>query len=330
MLFDGVRQGVGMGALTLRRAAFLVCFGLVLAPQTSPPLALFIGLMLGLGGIEPFGEKPPAWWKKAPKLLLQASVVGLGFGMNIDEVVRAGRAGLVYTAVGIGLTLLTGWALGRLLGVSEISSNLISVGTAICGGSAIAAVGPILRAREEEMTVALGTVFILNSVALLIFPMLGVTFGLDERQFGLWAALAIHDTSSVVGATAKYGAEALAVGTTVKLARALWIVPLALGLALMKGGKERSGAPIQWPWFIGLFLLAALISSYVSPGNHLYSALARLARTGLALTLFLIGANIKRSTLAAVGVSPLLQGIFLWLLSGGVTLALIAGGLIDY
>lgn len=248
--------------------------------------------------------------------------------MNFDEVLKAGRSGLFYTAAGIGLTLLTGWLLGRLLGVAETSSHLISVGTAICGGSAIAAIGPILDAREEEMSVSLGTVFILNSLALLVFPALGAAVGLDERQFGLWAALAIHDTSSVVGATAKYGGTALAIGTTVKLARALWIVPVALGLAM---ARRRMGRPgIQWPWFILFFVVAALLNSYVPLGAPLYPWLARLARSGLTATLFLIGAGITRATLASVGPRPLLQGTTLWILTGVVTLILIARGTIGF
>ena len=302
---------------------------LTIAPSASPPLALALGLLMGLSGIRPFGGMPPGWWRRTPKTLLQVSVVGLGFGMDFGEVMRAGSAGLVYTTVGIGLTLLAGWLLGRLLGVAETSSRLISVGTAICGGSAIAAIGPILDAREEEMSVSLGTVFILNSVALLVFPLAGAAVGLDERQFGLWAALAIHDTSSVVGATAKYGATALAIGTTVKLARALWIVPLALGLALSRAGGE-GRARIQWPWFILFFLVAAMLNSYVPAGDSLYPWLTRLARSGLTVTLFLIGAGITRATLAAVGLRPLLQGTVLWVLTGVATLLLIAGGAIGF
>ncbi|MFZ4984608.1 MAG: YeiH family protein [Blastocatellia bacterium] len=304
-------------------AIFIVCLGVVLTPQASPPLALAIGLLAGLCGIRPFGESPPAWWRSLPKILLQTSVVGLGFGMDFSEILRVGRAGLIHTAVGIGLTLLAGWLIGRWLKVSETSSRLISVGTAICGGSAIAAVGPILGAREEEMSVALGTVFILNSLALLIFPALGVTIGLDEQQFGLWAALAIHDTSSVVGATAKYGATALAAGTTVKLARALWIVPLAVGLAVMRA-RNAGRADVQWPWFIIFFLAAALLNSFVTAGDPLYFWLTRLARSGLTVTLFLIGAGLTRATLASTGWRPLLQGTLLWILTGGLTLCLIA------
>src|SRR5205085_9221564 len=207
----------------------------------SPPLALALGLAFGLLCTHPFRKQAQAF----SKTLLQICVVGLGFGMNLYEVLRAGRSGFVYTALGISFTMLRGLALGRLLKVAHTGALLISVGTAICGGSAIAAVGPVAGAKDEEMSVSLGTVFILNSVALLIFPAIGLAVGLDQTQFGLWAALAIHDTSSVVGATDKYGAAALAIGTTVKLARALWIVPLTLGVAFVK----RKEARIQWPWF---------------------------------------------------------------------------------
>ena len=187
---------------------------------------------------------------------------------------------------------------------------LISTGTAICGGSAIAAVGPITNATDEEMAVSLGTVFVLNSVALLIFPAIGTALKLTQQQFGLWAALAIHDTSSVVGAAAKYGAVALAIATTVKLARALWIVPLSIATAVVRGAK----AKIQWPWFIGLFCLAAVCNTYLPAGVHAYSVAVKVAKIGLTATLFLIGSGISVATLKQVGPRPLLQGILLWLL----------------
>ena len=183
----------------------------------------------------------------------------MGFGMNLHEVLRAGRSGFLYTACGIAFALTVGLFLGRLLQVNKTSSLLISAGTAICGGSAIAAVAPIIQADAEETAISLGTIFILNSIALLIFPLLGWALHLTQEQFGLWSALAIHDTSSVVGATARYGPAALVVGTTVKLTRALWIVPVALGVALVKHSKTK----IQWPWFILLFCLAAVVNTYV-------------------------------------------------------------------
>ncbi len=297
----------------------LFVLGLVFAltPWASPPLALALGLAYGLTFTHPFLGRS----QHASRRLLQACVIGLGFGMNLQQVWGAGRSGFVYTAVGITASLALGLALGRLLGVRSREALLISVGTAICGGSAIAAVGPVAGARDEEMTVALGTVFVLNAVGLLLFPVIGAALGLTQTQFGLWAALAIHDTSSVVGATAKYGAVALAVGTTVKLARALWIVPMSLATAAV----TRHGAKIQWPWFILFFVLAAVANSYVPAGRHLFGGLAALARVGLTVTLFLIGSHLSRHTLRDVGPRPLVQGVILWSIVSVVTLVLIRG-----
>lgn len=302
----------------LARIIFLLCFIFVCSPYASPPLALAIGLGFGLLFTHPYSQQT----KKYSKTLLQVCVVGLGFGMNLQDVIRAGLSGFVYTAIGIAGTMLAGIALGRLLKVESTSALLISVGTAICGGSAIAAVGPVAGAKDEEMSVSLGTVFILNSVALLVFPMIGAAYGLSGPQFGLWSALAIHDTSSVVGAAAKYGMGALAVGTTVKLARALWIVPLTLITAAVR----KREASIQWPWFILFFCLAAVVNTYLP--SEIYPVLTRLARTGLTLTLFLIGSGISKATLRRVGVRPLVLGVVLWLLVGTLSLLLIRYGVI--
>ena len=272
----------------------------------SPPVALALGLVFGLTLPHPYGREA----KKSSKYLLQASVVGLGFGMNLHQVVQAGRSGFVYTLLGISFALVVGMGLGALLNVQRVPAFLISTGTAICGGSAIAAVGPITQASDEEMAIALGTVFVLNSVALLIFPAIGAALKLSQSQFGLWAALAIHDTSSVVGAAAKYGAVALAIATTVKLARALWIVPLSVATAMVRRAK----AKIQWPWFIGLFCLAAVCNTYLPAGAHEYSLAVKIAKIGLTATLFLIGSGISVATVKQVGPRPLLQGIILWLL----------------
>jgi uncharacterized integral membrane protein (TIGR00698 family) len=296
-----------------------IVFGLGLLAAASsflsPPFALAVGLVFGLIFRHPF-EKQSA---RLSRLLLQISVVGLGFGMNLHEVLRAGRRGFLYTILSITFAMIAGMILGALLRVQKISAYLISTGTAICGGSAIAAVGPITGATDEQMAVSLGTVFVLNAVALLIFPAIGILLKLTQTQFGLWAALAIHDTSSVVGAAAKYGSEALQVGTTVKLARALWIVPLALGTSVLKGAK----AKVQWPWFIGLFCLAAVCNTYLPSGAALYATLSKLARIGLALTLYLIGSGISIATLKQVGHRPLLQGVLLWLLVSLASLWLI-------
>lgn len=287
-----------------RKNIFFV--GLILAGSglVSPPLALVIGLVYGVGfqGADSFVAKDLS------KFLLQASVVGLGFGMNLHEVIRVGRSGFVYTAVGISLSMIIGLTLGRLLQVDAGSSLLISVGTAICGGSAIAAVGPIAQASEEQMAVSLGTIFILNSIALLTFPLIGWALHLTQTQFGLWAALAIHDTSSVVGAAEKYGSVALVIGMTVKLARALWIVPVSIATAVVK----RSNSRIQWPWFILFFCLAAMANTYVPAFSHVYSVCDRLGKIGLSATLYLIGAGLSKKTLQQVGFRPLVQGVALW------------------
>jgi len=291
--------------------------GVILAASgfISPPIALLGGLIYGLTLAHPFHVES----KKLSKFLLQASVVALGFGMNLHEVLRAGKSGFVYTALSITGAMLLGLGLGYLIHVQQKPSFLISAGTAICGGSAIAAVGPIAQANEEEMAVSLGTVFILNSVALFLFPVIGLALHMSQTQFGLWAALAIHDTSSVVGATAKYGAAALAVGTTIKLARALWIVPLAAVTAVVLKSKAR----IQWPWFILLFCLAALLNTLLPTFSGTFGVLNHLGRIGLTVTLFLIGTSLSKQTLAKVGVRPLLQGLILWLIVGTTTLALI-------
>jgi uncharacterized integral membrane protein (TIGR00698 family) len=290
----------------LARIIFLLCLLVSASGFVSPPVALAMGLVFGLLLPHPYSRQA----KTFSKFLLQASVVGLGFGMNLHQVVQAGRSGFVYTLLGISFALLAGMGLGALLGVQRVPAFLISTGTAICGGSAIAAVGPITQASDEEMAIALGTVFVLNSVALLTFPAIGSALKLTQPQFGLWAALAIHDTSSVVGAAAKYGAEALAIATTVKLARALWIVPLSIATAIVRGAK----AKIQWPWFIALFCLAAVCNTYLPGGAHAYAAAVKVAKIGLTATLFLIGSGISLETIKRVGPRPLLQGIILWLI----------------
>jgi len=295
----------------------IFCLALVLAATglVSPPLALLGGLVYGFAVPHPFQLES----KRLAKFLLQASVVALGFGMNLQQVLHAGRSGFLYTAVSITVVMLLGLGLGYLFRVGKKSAFLISAGTAICGGSAIAAVGPIADASEEEMAVSLGAVFILNSVALFLFPLIGYAFHMTQSQFGLWSALAIHDTSSVVGATAKYGATALAIGTTIKLARALWIVPLCLVTAVTLKSKAR----IQWPWFILLFCFAVLLNSLLPAFNSTFGVLNHLGKIGLTVTLFLIGTGLNKATLKQVGVRTLLQGLALWIIVGAATLALI-------
>lgn len=313
-------MGDWVSSSRLMNAKILFIAGLIfcLTPWASPPLALVAGLVFGAIATHPY----PGPSRKYSKLLLQAAVVGLGFGMNLQEVIKAGKSGFLYTAISITFAMSLGMLLGKLFSVQTRPAFLISTGTAICGGSAIAAVGPITGATEDEMSVSLGTVFVLNSVALLTFPAIGLWLKLSQSQFGLWAALAIHDTSSVVGAAAKYGAVALAVGTTVKLARALWIVPVSLGTAAIKGSKTR----IQWPWFILFFCLAAVANTYFFPGARAYHLLSAAGKVMLIVTLFLIGASLSPAALRKVGPRPLLQGVVLWIIVAVVSLEAIRAG----
>ena len=300
-----------------RKAVFIVALLLCLSPAMGPPLALLLGLVLALTIGDPFAR----WNHTATGWLLQASVVGLGFGMNLHHAMAAGKDGLVFTVSSIVFTLAFGWFLAKRLRVDGISAFLISSGTAICGGSAIAAVSPIVQADRKQMTVALGTVFILNSVALLVFPLLGHLLHMTQHQFGLWCAIAIHDTSSVVGAAAAFGEEALQVATTVKLERALWIIPLSLITALvMKGGGK-----VRMPWFIGLFIGAMVFSSYFPQYDVVYEWLTLAAKRGLTLTLFLIGASLTLGTMRSVGVKPMVLGILLWILISTLSLIAILG-----
>lgn len=289
----------------IRRVLFFLLILFCVTPWCSPPLALALGLAFALTLGSPYKTS------KATKLLLQGSVVGLGFGMNLGKVVDAGRAGLLFTIATIVGTLALGYALGRAMNISSGTAHLISSGTAICGGSAIAAVGPVIGASDEEMSVSLGTVFVLNAIALFIFPLIGGALQLTQTQFGVWAAIAIHDTSSVVGAASAFGAEALQIATTVKLTRALWIVPLTLGTAFAFRKHEK--AKVALPWFILFFLLASVVRTYVPAPQELWDLLVRIARVGLTVTLFLIGSSLTRASLAKVGIRPLILGVVLWI-----------------
>jgi len=308
----------------LNRLLFISLLLFCLTPWASPPIALVLGIALGLTFGNPYGKQT----RYGTRYLLQASVVGLGFGMNLYEVVRAGAHGFVYTAVGITFALGLGMFLTYALKVERTAGFLIATGTAICGGSAIAAVGPVAKASEDEMSVALGTVFILNSIALLIFPVIGKALHLSQSQFGLWAALAIHDTSSVVGAAAKYGHDALIVGTTVKLARALWIVPVTIATAAFMRRKGGAKVKIAWPWFIAFFVLAAVLATLVPTGKQVFVMLYTAGKIGLTATLFLIGCGVNRATLREVGPRPLVQGVLLWIVVAVASVALIRYGII--
>ena len=274
----------------------------------TPPVALFLGLVFALL----CGQAYPKFNKKVSKKLLQYSVVGLGFGMNLHASLASGKEGMLFTIISVIGTMIIGMFIGqKMLKVNRDTSYLISSGTAICGGSAIAAVGPVIKAKDSDMSVALATIFVLNAIALFIFPILGEWLGLTQQEFGTWAAIAIHDTSSVVGAGAAYGEEALQVATTIKLTRALWIIPLALATSVIfKNGDKK----ISIPWFILWFIVAILLNTYVLDSvPEVGKAISGLARKGLIITMFFIGASLSTDVLKAVGVKPLVQGVLLWL-----------------
>ena len=275
----------------------------------TPPAALFIGLAFALL----CGQAYPKFNKKVSKKLLQYSVIGLGFGMNLHASLASGKEGMLFTIISVIGTMLIGMFIGmKILKVNRDTAYLISSGTAICGGSAIAAVGPVIKAKDSDMSVALATIFVLNAIALFVFPTIGEWIGLTQQQFGTWAAIAIHDTSSVVGAGAAYGEEALQVATTIKLTRALWIIPLALVTSVI---FRNSSNKISIPWFILWFVVAILLNTYVLDGMpQVGKAIAGVARKGLIITMFFIGASLSTDTLKAVGIKPLVQGVMLWVL----------------
>jgi uncharacterized integral membrane protein (TIGR00698 family) len=307
-----------------RKAVFILLIVFCLSPYGSPPVALALGLAMAFATGNPF----PNLTGKPTKILLQSSVVLLGFGMNLGAIYKAGRQGILFTIATIFGTLVIGYLVGKALTVRAKTSALISSGTAICGGSAIAAVGPAIDADPEEMSVALGTVFILNSVALFLFPILGNGLGLTQNQFGVWAAIAIHDTSSVVGAAQAFGAEALSIATTVKLARALWIAPVALIFAITyRKSDTESKTKIAIPWFIFLFVGTAAIRTFAAAEilPSIFDSLVNLAKAGMTVTLFLIGASLTPETLRAVGPRPLIQGIMLWTLISVVSFFAVRG-----
>ncbi|RBQ11732.1 YeiH family protein [Pedobacter miscanthi] len=296
-----------------RKIIFITCAIACLTPFFNPAVALFLGLAIA----QTIGHPYLHINQKMTHLLLQVSVVGLGFGMNVQSALQAGREGILFTVASISSTLVLGYLMGRWLKLEKKTSYLISTGTAICGGSAIAAISPVINAGEKQITVALGCVFILNSLALFLFPAIGHYFNLSQTQFGLWCAIAVHDTSSVVGAASKYGARALEVATTVKLARALWIIPVAFLSTFIFKSKTKK---ISIPYFISLFILAMIANTYVPAVKATSPVLISLAKAGLNLTLFLIGAGLSRQVLSNVGLKPFLQGIVLWLFISTVSL----------
>ena len=294
-------------SITTREVIFLLAVVLCLSPLISPPIALLMGLIIAQFIGHPYLHLN----HKATHILLQVSVVGLGFGMNVTSALKAGKEGILFTIVSIIGTLVIGFFMGKFLKIEKKTSYLISTGTAICGGSAIAAISPVIKAEEKQISVALGTIFILNSAALFLFPFIGHQLNLPQSQFGMWCAIAIHDTSSVVGAASKYGPQALEIATTVKLARALWIIPVAFLSTFIFKNKE---SKIKIPYFIGLFVLAMIANTYIPFVQQYNHYLTNIAKAGLTLTLFLIGCGLNRKTISSVGFKPLIQGVILWVI----------------
>jgi uncharacterized integral membrane protein (TIGR00698 family) len=307
-----------MSVKTVQKIVFWLLLLACLTPWVTPPFALLLGLLASLGLIHPFRARN----KQVSTWLLQIAIIGLGFGMPAREVLTVGPQAVALTVVSLALTLGLGWLLGRIFKVPAKLAYLLSVGTAICGGSAIAAVAPVIAADETDISLALATVFLLNALALFLFPWVGEALQLTQAQFGLWAALAIHDTSSVVGAGARFGEEALRIATAVKLQRALWIVPLTLVSAW---ALRRKDAPIKWPWFIGGFVLAVLAHTLWGDAGGLFPLMAKGAKQLMTVTLFLIGAGLTREMLMRLSVRPLVMGATLWLVVSGAALWVVRG-----
>lgn len=288
------------------KVIFVLLVLLSLSGLINSPLALALGVVFALVFEHPFAKASQI----LVKWLLKIAVIGLGFGMYLDEALAAGKDGFFLTLFSIILTLGLGFLIGKLFKLDKKLAHLISSGTAICGGSAIAAVAPAIRSKNENISIALAVVFILNAVALLVFPYIGAFFDMSQHHFGLWAAIAIHDTSSVVGAAQAYGKEALSIATTVKLARALWIIPVSLFSVLWFKGTENK---IKIPWFIFLFLLAIIINTYTGFPDFLSIGITKVSRTLLVVTLFLIGTSLSKDRVKSAGIKPMLLGVILWL-----------------
>lgn len=313
--------------LVLMFIPFKLIFGVSVI---TAPIALFIGLIFAII----FGIPYPKFNKKLSKYLLQASVVGLGFGMNLEKSLQSGAEGMIFTIASVIIVMVCGVVLGQVMRINDKTSYLISSGTAICGGSAIAAVGPVLKADQNEMAVSLGVIFILNAIALFIFPPLGHYLGLSQHQFGTWAAIAIHDTSSVVGAGAAFdqmyypgSTEACDLATLIKCTRALWIIPLAIFTMwfFRKDGKDEGKSRISIPWFILLFILAMIFNTYVGSDSlrPVYNVLVDVAKQCLIAVLFAIGAGLSLKVIKQVGAKPLVQAVALWIIIGVGSLAAI-------
>lgn len=305
-----------MNKENISKVLFFLGAAATLTPFINPPLALLMGLIFSQTIIHPYKK----YNSKITKILLQVSVVGLGFGINLFEAAKAGKEGLLLTVTTIFLTIIAGILLGKLLKIKQNTTTLISTGTAICGGSAIAAVAPVVSAKEDEISVALATIFILNAIALFVFPEIGSILNLSQEQFGLWSAIAIHDTSSVVGAAHKFGEEALRIATTVKMERALWIIPVALFYSFLYRNKS---VKISIPYFILYFVVAMVISTYIPDIKPVGDIIVVAAKKGLTLTLFFIGFGLSRDAIKSVGIKPLILGIILWVLISVISLTYI-------
>ena len=295
---------------------------LSLVPVLSSGLALFMGILFAFVFGNPFAERT----KSLTPLFLGLAIIGLGAGMNLLTVAKLGFHGMGYTVLGIASTFVIGTLLGKFLKTERDTSLLITVGTAICGGSAIAAVAPVIRAKPHEITISLGIVFSLNAIALFLFPFIGHQLLLSGEQFGLWSALAIHDTSSVVGASLQYGQGALAVGTTTKLARALWIVPVAMGIGFLRAKEAKQSEETQKakkPWFILGFLGMAALVTFIPNLQPFGDVLNTLAKRLMVMTLFLIGSNLSPAAIKSVGAKPFIQGILLWVIMASTSLFVI-------
>ena len=309
--------------LLYRKVVFILAAGFCLTPWASPPIALMLGIFLALTHENPFHQIT----RPAAKYLLEASVIMLGFGMNLAVVLKAGANGALFAVGSISATFVLGYFLGKWLKIPIKASALISAGTAICGGSAIAAVSSVINAAESEISVAMGTVFVLNAVALFVFPPLGHALHLTQAQFGTWSGIAIHDISSVVGAASHYGQSALYTATAVKLSRALWIVPISAAASyIFQRQQAKSGDVIhkpQVPWFIGLFILASVGRTFIPQVVSWSPIITHVSEAGLTLTLFLIGAGLYRRMLKAVGWKPMVQGVVLWIFISATSLGVI-------
>lgn len=300
----------------LRKVLFFLLVIFCISPVASSPIALALGIAFTIIIGNPYEQKVHQYIH----LLLQISIVGLGFGLQLDEALKAGREGITLTIMSISTVMILGYFLGKFLKIERPLSYLVSVGTAICGGSAIAAVTPIIKPSTKQISLALAIVFTLNSVALFIYPAIGHLLNMTQEQFGLWCAIGIHDTSSVVGAANKYGDVALKVATTVKLSRALWIIPISL---LTMVFFKTTGTKVKIPWFIGYFVIAILLHTYFPIFDAFGHIATKAAKSGLNLTLFFIGSTISIQTLKTISWKPLFLAVVLWVIISVGSLLLI-------